>query len=83
MSIYSVVSKRIGWEGAEKIPSLVIAQTLHERIVKYKDVGAFESVFAINRFAPSPQTFEESQAMNEINKAFIAGEQIFRDQEAT
>ena len=83
MNVYSVVSKRIGWEGTEKIPSLVIAQTLHERIVKYKNVGAFESIFAIHRFAPSPQTFEEGQAMNEINKAFIAGEQIFRDQEAT
>ncbi len=83
MNVYSIVSKRIGWEGAEKIPSLVIAQTLHERIVKYKDASAFESVFAIYRFAPSPQTFEEGQAINEIHKAFIAGEQIFREQEAT
>ncbi len=78
MSVYTAISKKIGWQGQARIPSLTVARSLLMQITKYKDVRAFEAVFAIHRFAPSPQTVEEGLAMNEVNKAFHRGRKDFQ-----
>ena len=80
-STYTAISKRIGWApplDAVKIPSRERAQELLDAIVHGNDERAFETVFTIYRFAPSPVTVEEGLVLNTINKAFIEGSRIFQ-----
>lgn len=78
MSIYSDISKRIGWEGHCAIPSPETAKELHDAVVNDHCQEAFEMVFKIHRFSPSPETDEEYQASNLIWKAYKAGSQLFK-----
>ena len=77
MTVYTQISKKIGWEGKASIPSILEANQLLE-LVKKEDEYAFEKVFTIHRFAPSGTSVEHSEAMNIIFEAYKKGEQIFK-----
>ena len=77
MSIYSTISKRIGWEGKAQIPSIKTAKELRSKVINNNDTHAFERVFRNHRFAPSPTNVVETEAMNINHQAYLAGTKIF------
>jgi len=77
MSVYSDISKRIGWEGSSSIPSVELAQELLEKVTRQHCQVAFEQVFRIHRFAPTSETEEEYEAMLIIYEAYTKGTSIF------
>lgn len=77
MSIYTQISKRIGWQGYCAIPSVENVTVLYGALVKDKCTESFELVFKIHRFAPPPETPEETRAMCIINEAVKIGTDIF------
>lgn len=80
MSIYSVISKRIGWDRDTKvsIPSIEEAKDLHNNVMVHQRVDAFEKVFRIHRFAPTPDGGEDSVAMGYIHDAYMNGQGFFK-----
>ncbi|MCT4590535.1 MAG: hypothetical protein N4A71_22095 [Carboxylicivirga sp.] len=78
MSKYSEISKRIGWEGHCAIPSETEALKLFNSVVNQHCESAFELVFKIHRFAPTPDSQVEFRAMETINEAFRVGSQYFK-----
>lgn len=78
-TIYTAISKRIGWEQQTvPVPSIDRAYELLEEVGKEYEF-AFEEVFRINRFAKVDSNELEIEAMNVIHRAFMHGEQIFRN----
>lgn len=79
MSKYSDISKKIGWDDRKvSIPTLKEAEQLHDEVLNLRSESAFEHVFVIHRFAPSPDGFgEDFEAMKLVNEAFTFGTQIF------
>ena len=78
MSIYSEISKRIGWEGHCAIPSVETAGELLCSVAGMHCREAFEMAFKIHRFAPLPGTEGELEAMNIIHEAYVKGARHFR-----
>lgn len=76
MSVFSQLSIKIGWEGKETIPALEVAKELCE-LVKNGNEEAFEKVFRVYRFAPSPANLDEIAANAVICEAFTEGRRIF------
>lgn len=77
MSIYSEISKRIGWEPKEvSIPTIEKAKDLYVK-THNGNPEAFEQVFMIHRFSKSPTTDEECQAMKWVYDAYKNGTVIF------
>lgn len=70
MSIYSDISKRIGWKKtAVAFPSKEKSEALRDR-VKNGDTAAFEEVFSIYRHAPYTG---DNEAMAAISEAYKIG----------
>ncbi|WP_448672421.1 hypothetical protein [Sphingobacterium multivorum] len=80
MSIYSDISKRIGWDKDTKvsIPSLDEAKELHNEVMVNKSIEAYESVFRYHRFAPLPDGGEDEIAMRYIQDAYLEGRSFFQ-----
>lgn len=71
MSIYSAISKEIGWEPRSVVePSLTKANELLEK-VKNEDLNAFKEVFMLNRFLPLASS--SVIVANIISEAFYLG----------
>ncbi|WP_017258423.1 hypothetical protein [Pedobacter arcticus] len=82
MTVYTAISKKIGWEGTATIPTIAEAKELKE-LVQKADAYAFEKVFRIHRFASHDQLSEANEeAMKIIYEAFCLGDPIFRAKEA-
>lgn len=78
MSLYSELSKKIGWDAKKvNIPSIEEAKALHNEVLVNKSIDAFETVFKIHRFAPTPDGGEDSVACNLIFEAFTLGRKFF------
>ena len=80
MTIYTQISKKLGWQGTAEIPSIAEAEQLKE-LVRKGDAYAFEKAFKIHRFAGSGSTLEQSTAMNIVHEAYTIGAQFFREME--
>ena len=80
MSIYSELSKKIGWDRDTKvsIPTMEEAKELHQEVMVNKDIEAFETVFRYHRFCPSPDGGEDEIAMKYIYDAYINGQTFFK-----
>lgn len=80
MSIYSELSKRIGWDRDTKvsIPSIDEAKELHQDVMVNKSIDAFEAVFRYHRFAPTPDGGEDEVAMRYIYSAYVDGQAYFK-----
>lgn len=79
MSVFTEVSKKIGWASKPiQIPTVEEAQLLLEKVRDKKDKQAFETVFKLHRFAPCPVNHVENDAMLIIWDAFNLGMQIFK-----
>ncbi len=76
-SIYTQISKRIGWNGYCAIPSAGTAAELLHSVKYHQCESAFELAFKIHRFAPSPENAQETLSMFIINEAYTKGKQIF------
>ncbi len=73
MSIYSEISKRIGWDKKTvSIPTVERARELYDAVNK-EDLNAFETVFNIHRFAASGTNETESMALQIILHAYKLG----------
>lgn len=82
MTVYTAISKKIGWEGKAEIPGVREAQLLSSLVAR-ADAYAFEKVFKIHRFASCDQLSEaKEEAMKIIFEAFCIGEAIFKAKEA-
>jgi hypothetical protein len=79
MSVYSELSKKIGWDPDKKvsIPSVPEAKDLNIKVLLERSVDAYEKVFTIHRFAPSPDGGEDSEAMDYILEAYLKGRRFF------
>lgn len=79
MSIYSEISKQIGWDSGKKvsIPSIEDAKELHNQVLVNRSIDAFKKVFEIYRFAPTPDGGDDSVAMKFIYEAFTEGKRFF------
>jgi hypothetical protein len=81
-SVYTQISKAIGFQGTADIPSINKANELLAEIRGDDHVlarYAFREVFKIYRFAPSPENKEQSEALDVICAAFKEGEMIYRN----
>lgn len=80
MTIYSELSKKIGWDKDTKvsIPTLFEAKELYQEVMINESVGAYEQVFRIHRFAPTPDGGEDSVAMGYIHDAYVKGQKFFK-----
>lgn len=80
MSIYSEISKTIGWDKDTKvsIPSVEDARDLHHEVLVNKSAEAFETVFRYHRFAPSPDGGDDEVSMRYINSAYDEGRRFFQ-----
>ena len=80
MSIYREISKKIGWDKDTKvsIPTLEEARELHNDVLIDESVEAYENVFRIHRFAPTPDCGEDEQAMKWIHEAYVYGQSLFK-----
>lgn len=81
MTVYTQISKKIGWDGRASIPTMTEAERLLE-LVKQEDESAFEAVFRIHRFAANAGSNDDVEAMNLIYTAFITGSNIWNKQQA-
>lgn len=79
MSIYSELSKKIGWDKDTKvsIPTIEEAKELHQDVMVNKSIDAYESVFRYHRFAPTPDGGEDEAAMKFIYEAYTEGRRYF------
>ncbi|MEN5434122.1 hypothetical protein ABE545_10805 [Sphingobacterium faecium] len=79
MSIYSEISKRIGWDKDTKvsIPSIEDARDLHHEVMVNKSEEAYETVFRYQRFAPSADGGDDEVAMRFIHVAYEEGRRFF------
>lgn len=77
MTIYTQISKQIGWEGSSVIPTLETAQNLHLKVTEEKCQLAFKQVFIIYRFAELSATRMEAKAMALIEDAYSIGRKQF------
>lgn len=79
MSIYSEISKRVGWDRDTKvsIPTIDEAKELHHDVMVNQSVDAYESVFRYHRFAPTPDGGEDEVAMKLIYEAYTEGRRFF------
>lgn len=74
MSIFSRISKEIGWD-PPAVPVTIPTQEWASILVDAVRAGseqAFKMLFRIHRFAPSPSTHEELVAAHELHDAFVA-----------
>ncbi len=80
MSIYSDISKRIGWDEGTKvpIPSVDEAKALHNEVMINKSIDAFETVFRYHRFCPQPDGGEDEIAMRYIHSTYLDGKCFFQ-----
>lgn len=80
MTVYSEISKKIGWDKDTKvsIPTVNEAKELHNEVLINQSEEAFENVFRIHRFAPTPDGGEDSVAMGYIHDAFVNGQKFFK-----
>ncbi|MDM1048035.1 hypothetical protein [Sphingobacterium hotanense] len=80
MSIYSELSKKIGWDRDTKvsIPSTEEAKELHNDVLVNQSIDAFETVFRIHRFAPTADGGEDAVAMGYIHDAYTQGQIFFK-----
>jgi hypothetical protein len=79
MSPFCELSKKIGyWHTAVSIPHPDVARELLSLVRDEKNIGAFEKVLLVYRYAPNAVTSEDQQAINLICEAFNAGTVIFR-----
>ena len=80
MSIYSEISKKIGWDRETKvsIPTIEEAKELHNEVILKQSQIAFETVFRIHRFAPTPDGGEDAVAMGYIHDAYVNGQTYFK-----
>lgn len=80
MSKYSEISKRVGWYSSKRagIPSLEDAKKLQNAVMVNHDDEAFEKVFFIHRYAPSPDGGEDGKAMEIIWETFKEGANFFK-----
>lgn len=77
-SVYTKVSKQIGWGGTPiKLPNKERAQKLLDR-VELGHVDSFTEVFRYYRFAYSPVNDEEREVLEIISEAYNAGCKIFK-----
>jgi len=72
MKTFSEISKQVGFTGFATWPTLGKALELKEQVENGSEV-AFETVFRINRFAPSPISKDETESHIVICQAFIDG----------
>lgn len=78
MSLYSEISKRIGWADKKvAIPSITEAKALNNEVLVNKSIDAFEKVFTLHRFAPTPDGGEDEVAMKLIFEAYTEGRKFF------
>lgn len=76
-SVYSNLSKSLGWNAKNvSIPSMEEIEELIE-LAENGDVGAFRSLFAINRFA-EPKNDDEIERLNYAVDGFRKTENIYR-----
>lgn len=73
METYTQISKQIGWEGQEAIPTVETALKLKHEVVHNQSREAFILAFRIFRFAPLATTDAERMAMETIDQAYLAG----------
>lgn len=80
MNTYTAISKRLGWDAEKKvsIPSIEEAKELQNKVMVNQDAEAFEKVFSIHRFAPSPDGGEDGAAMEIIWQTFREGSKFFQ-----
>ena len=80
MSIYSEISKKIGWDKDTKvsIPTVEEAKDLHNEVMVNHSIDAFETVFRTHRFAPTPDGGEDAVAMGYIHEAYKNGQVFFK-----
>lgn len=80
MNTYTAISKRLGWDADKKvgIPSLEDAKKWQTAVMVNKDENAFEKVFEVQRFAPSPDGGEDGAAMEIIWQTFREGSRFFQ-----
>lgn len=78
MSIYSDISKRLGWQyfTVTKFPSKEVAELLLTGVEQGK-VEDFETVFRFYRFAQTPDTMEGIEIYKIIEKAYLLGREKF------
>ena len=79
-SIYTRISKSLGWEAAigDPIPTIEKAKELKKQ-VEDKSQVAFKKVFEIHRFSANPVNNDECEAMEIIGSAFRIGSRTFKD----
>lgn len=80
MSIYSDISKKIGWDQDTKvsIPSVQEAKELQNEVMVNKSAEAYETVFRYQRFCPSPDGGEDEIAMRYIHSTYLDGKHFFQ-----
>ncbi|WP_392471275.1 hypothetical protein ACF3OC_07890 [Sphingobacterium cellulitidis] len=80
MSVYSEISKKIGWDRDTKvpIPTTDEAKELHNEVMVNQSMDAFETVFRIHRFAPTPDGGDDAVAMGYIHSAYRDGQVFFK-----
>lgn len=84
MSIYSEISKELGWDlnGKIEVPSQDKAVELASKAAK-KDREAFKELMRIVRFAPSPKTAQEAMTLSLILDAFTSTREHWEKADAT
>lgn len=81
MTVYTAMSKEIGWDHRDvSIPSLGRAETLLNQVRNHNRI-AFRHVFLCNRFCPVPTNQEQEDSMKVIFQAFTEGRTIFEAEE--
>lgn len=77
MSIYSDISKRVGWDGQTlRFPTLQEAVQLRIAVAS-KDEAAFEKVFRYHRFLPSATNDDDRKVQTELWFAYKEGTRLF------
>lgn len=80
MSIYTELSKQIGFEQEPvHIPAPEVAKELLH-LVREKNEAAFKRVFIIYRFGPAPKNASDQEAINIICEAYNAGTIVFNNE---
>lgn len=80
MSVYSEISKKIGWDKETKhpVPTIEEAKDLHNEVMVNHSKDAFETVFRIHRFAPTADGGDDAVAMGYIHDAYLNGQFFFK-----
>lgn len=78
MSIYSEISKKLGWQNftVKDLPSRSVAEILLKGVQEGK-IEDFETVFRFHRFSETPTTFEAIEVYKIIDEAYRIGREKF------